>query len=99
MKIAHLAEAFGMNCEVHDSYNALNNVAGLHVMMAIDNCDWFEVLAFNRAGDHSLGQLSYGLTEPFAVDAGGDVHAPAGPGLGAGIDWDLINSAVVAVAA
>ena len=28
MKIAHLAEAFGMNCEVHDSYNALNNVAG-----------------------------------------------------------------------
>ena len=29
MKVAHLAEAFGMNCEVHDSYNALNNVAGL----------------------------------------------------------------------
>src|SRR5215470_13979059 len=76
MKIAHLAEAFGMNCEVHDSYNALNNVAGLHVIMAIDNCDWFEVLAFNRAGDHSLGHLSYGLTEPFTVDASGDVHAP-----------------------
>jgi hypothetical protein len=49
MKIAHLAEAFGMNCEVHDSYNALNNVAARHVMMAIDNCDWLEVLAFNRA--------------------------------------------------
>ena len=98
MKIAHLAEAFGMNCEVHDSYNALNNVAARHVMMAIDNCDWLEVLAFNRAGDHSLGQLGYGLTEPFAVDSGGEVHAPAGPGLGAGIDWDLINSAVVAVA-
>lgn len=99
MKIARLAEAFGMNCEVHDAYNALNNVAGLHVTMAIDNCDWFEVLAFNRAGEHGLGQLDYGLTEPFAVDSGGDVHAPAGPGLGAGIDWDLINSAVVAVAA
>ncbi len=27
MKIAHLAEAFHMNCEVHDGYNALNNVA------------------------------------------------------------------------
>jgi L-alanine-DL-glutamate epimerase-like enolase superfamily enzyme len=99
MKIAHLAEAFGMNCEVHDSYNALNNVAARHVMMAIDNCDWLEVLAFNRAGDHSLAHFSYGLTEPFAVDANGDVHAPAGPGLGAGIDWELINSAVVAVAA
>ena len=65
MKIAHLAEAFGMNCEVHDSYNALNNVAAWHVMMAIDNCDWLEVLAFNRAGDHSLAHLGYGLTEPF----------------------------------
>ena len=52
-----------------------------------------------RAGDHGLGQLGYGLTEPFAVDSGGNVHAPAGPGLGAGIDWDLINSAVIAVAA
>jgi L-alanine-DL-glutamate epimerase-like enolase superfamily enzyme len=98
MKICHLAEAFGMNCEVHDSYNALNNVAGLHVMMAIDNCDWFEVLAFNRAGDYRLGHMDYGLTEPFTVDSRGDVHAPAGPGLGAGIDWDLINSAVIAVA-
>jgi L-alanine-DL-glutamate epimerase-like enolase superfamily enzyme len=99
MKIAHLAEAFGMNCEVHDSYNALNNVAARHVMMAIDNCDWLEVLAFNRAGDHSLAHVSYGLTEPFQVDANGDVHAPVGPGLGVPVDWDLINSSVIATAA
>ena len=98
MKIAHLAEAFGINCEVHDSYNALNNVAARHVMMAIDNCDWLEVLAFNRAGDHSLAHFGYGLTEPFQVDANGDVHAPAGPGLGAEIDWHLIRSAVSSVA-
>ncbi len=97
LKIAHLAEAFGMNCEVHDSYNALNNVAARHVMMAIDNCDWLEVLAFNSAGSHSLGHFSYGLTEPFEVDAEGFVHAPTGPGLGAGIDWELIHSSVTAV--
>jgi L-alanine-DL-glutamate epimerase-like enolase superfamily enzyme len=94
MKIAHLAEAFGMNCEVHDAYNAMNNVASLHVIMAIDNCDWFEVLAFNRSGDHSLEHLSYGLAEPFRADAEGNVHAPTGPGLGAEIDWALINSSV-----
>jgi hypothetical protein len=29
----------------------------------------------------------------------GDVHAPVGPGLGAEIDWDLINSAVIGIAA
>lgn len=93
MKIAHLAEAFGMNCEVHDAYNAMNNLASLHVIMAIANCDWFEVLAFNRSGDHSLEHLSYGLTEPFDIDSEGNVHAPASPGLGAEIDWALINAA------
>jgi L-alanine-DL-glutamate epimerase-like enolase superfamily enzyme len=97
MKIAHLAGAFGMNCEMHDSCNALNNVAARHVMMAIGNCDWLEVLAFNRAGDHRLGNFAYGLTEPFTVDSDGYAHAPAGPGLGAGIDWPLINSSVPAV--
>jgi L-alanine-DL-glutamate epimerase-like enolase superfamily enzyme len=86
-----------MNCEVHDNYNAFNNLAGLHVVMAIDNCDWLEVLAFNRTGDHNLAHYSYGLTQPFEVDASGDVHAPAGPGIGADIDWDLINSAVTDV--
>jgi L-alanine-DL-glutamate epimerase-like enolase superfamily enzyme len=94
MKIAHLAEAFGMNCELHDAYNAMNNVASLHVMMAIGNCDWFEVLAFNRSGDHSLEHLSYGLAEPFEVDADGNLHAPKGAGLGAEIDWELINASV-----
>ena len=98
MKICHLAEAFGMNCEVHDSYNALNNVAGLHVMMAIDNCDWFEVLAFNRAGDYRLGHMDYGLAEPFTVDSPRRRARPGRPGLGAGIDWDLVNSAVIAIA-
>ncbi len=66
-------------------------------MIAIDNCDWLEVLAFNRAGDHSLAHFSYGLIESFEVDRNGDVHAPTGPGLGAEIDWDLINSSVSVV--
>jgi hypothetical protein len=81
------------------SCNALDNVAARHVFMAIDNCDWFEVLAFNRTGDHSLAHFSDGLTEPFEVDPSGDVHAPVGPGLGATADWDLINSSVIATAA
>ncbi len=93
MKIAHLAEAFDMQCEVHDSYNSLSNVAGLHVIMAIYNCEWFEVIAFNKAGDHDLEHLSYGLASPIEIDAEGLVHAPTEPGLGVGIDWDLIESA------
>jgi len=92
MKIAHLAEAYGMNCEIHDGYNAMNNVANLNVAMAIDNCDWFEVLAFNRSGDHSLEHLSYGLEQPLVIDADGDLAAPTRAGLGIGLDWELIRS-------
>jgi L-alanine-DL-glutamate epimerase-like enolase superfamily enzyme len=93
MKIAHLAEAYRMNCEVHYAYNALNNVASLHVIMAIPNCDWFEVIAFNPAGHYGLEHLSYGLARPIEIDGDGLVHAPTEPGLGFGIDWDLIESA------
>jgi L-alanine-DL-glutamate epimerase-like enolase superfamily enzyme len=93
LKIAHLAEAFRMTCEVHDGYNALNNVAGLHVIMAIPNCDWFEVLTFNPTGEFGLERLSYGLTEPIRIDGQGYVHAPTRPGLGYDVDWELIESA------
>ena len=92
MKIAHLAEAFRLKCEVHDAYNAMNNVASAHVVMAIPNCDWFEVLAFNRAGNgHSLEHLSYGLAEPVRIDGDGFLHAPTAPGLGIEVDWELIE--------
>ena len=93
MKIAHLAEAFHMNCEVHDAYNAMNNVASLHVIMAIQNCEWFEVIAFNKAGNPTLEHLNYGLANPIEIDDEGYVHAATKPGLGHDIDWELINSA------
>ena len=34
VKIAHLAEAFRMKCEIHHGGNSLNNVANLHITMA-----------------------------------------------------------------
>lgn len=86
-----------MNCEIHDSYNALDNVAALHVAVAVHNCEWLEVLPFSPPGERSLAHWGYGLVNPLTVDASGDVHAPSGPGLGAEIDWDLINSSVAGV--
>ncbi len=83
VKSAHLAEAFHMNVEIHHGGNSLNNVANLHVTMAIRNCEFFEVLLPSAA-------QKYGLARDIEVDAGGLVHAPAGPGLGAAIDFDLI---------
>ena len=92
MKIARLAEAFQLNCEVHDAYNALNNVASLHVIMAMDNCEFFEVLTIHEPGSYDLDHLSYGLATPIDIDRDGFVHAPTAPGLGYEIDWDLIGS-------
>ncbi|MFC1860160.1 enolase C-terminal domain-like protein [Chloroflexota bacterium] len=84
VKICHLAEAFRMNCEIHHGGNSINNVANLHVMMAVNNCDYFEVLlpeAVNK----------YGLVNDIEVDSCGFVHAPKKPGLGYDIDWELIK--------
>jgi L-alanine-DL-glutamate epimerase-like enolase superfamily enzyme len=89
IKIAHLAEAFRMQCEIHHGGNSLNNVANLHVLMAIPNSEYFEVLQPDAAQKH-------GLVQDIEVDANGLVHAPTQPGLGYDIDWDLVNSNKVA---
>ena len=84
VKTAHLAEAFHMNFEIHHGGNSLNNVANLHVIMAIRNCEYFEVLL-------PAGAQKYGLVADIEVDAQGLVHAINEPGLGGAIDFALIE--------
>jgi L-alanine-DL-glutamate epimerase-like enolase superfamily enzyme len=90
VKAAHLAEAFHMNFEIHHGGNSLNNVANLHVTMAIQNCELFEVLL-------PAGAQKYGLAQDIDIDGHGLVHAFNGPGLGAAIDFDLIERKKIAV--
>jgi L-alanine-DL-glutamate epimerase-like enolase superfamily enzyme len=90
VKTAHLAEAFHMNYEVHHGGNSLNNVANLHVIMAIKNTEMFEVLL-------PAGAQKYGLERDIEVDREGYVHAFDGPGLGAAIDFGLIERHKTAV--
>jgi L-alanine-DL-glutamate epimerase-like enolase superfamily enzyme len=92
LKIAHLAEAFHLPCEVHDAYHSLSNLATLHLIMALPNCEWYEVLAPHAPGRYDLGHLSYGLAEPIAVDGEGYATVPGRPGLGIEPDWDLLRS-------
>jgi L-alanine-DL-glutamate epimerase-like enolase superfamily enzyme len=92
MKVAHLAEAFHLNFEVHHGGNSLNNVANLHVIMAIQNTEFFEVLLPSPS-------QKYGLATDIDSDAEGLVHAPEGPGLGAHIDFELIERKKLAVLA
>ena len=90
IKTAHLAEAFNMRYEVHHGGNSLNNLANLHVIMAIANTEFFEVILPDAA-------QKYGLVRDIEVDANGLVHAPTGPGLGGEIDFELIKRKQVAV--
>lgn len=90
LKTAHLAECFHMSYEVHHGGNSLNNVANLHLIMAIRNCEYFEVLLPD-------GAQKYGLIQDIEVDSQGIVHAPTGAGLGADIDFELIKRKEIAV--
>ncbi len=90
VKTAHLAEAFHLNYELHHGGNSLNNFANLHVIMAIQNTEFFEVLL-------PAESQKYGLLNDLEVDQDGMVHAPTGPGLGAKIDFELIKRKSLAV--
>lgn len=84
LKIAHLAEAFGMNCELHTAMSAMD-VANLHVACAISNCEFFELYAPHE-------RWHFPLKTGLLLDEAGDVRVPDGPGLGVEIDWDLVDN-------
>lgn len=90
VKVIHLAEAFRMRCEVHHGGNSLNNAAGLNLIMATHNCEFFEVFP-------ARGSNKYGLVEDIEVDEKGLVHAPEKPGLGFEVDMDLVKRETVQV--
>ena len=89
LKTAHTAETFHLNYEVHHGGNSVNNHANLHLIAAIPNCEYFEVLLPADAQKH-------GLVEDLDIDQDGLVHVPDRPGVGAPIDFDLIERNKVA---
>lgn len=88
IKTARLAEAFGMNCELHTTIFLPLELANLHVAAAVHNCEFFELLGPTEI-------FGFGLTEPFPI-RDGIVHLPAGPGLGMELDWDEIDRCTIA---
>ncbi len=90
MKVAHLAEAFELNCEVHTGGNSLTNVANLHVIMAMPNTEFFELILPPE-------RHQWGLVEDLTPDSQAHLHAPSEPGLGVELDWPLIKKHTTAV--
>lgn len=85
LKIAHLAEAFGMNCEIHCTLMGPMDIANLHVSCAISNCEFFELHMPEKI-------FQFPMKEPYPIDDHGQIHVPKGPGLGIQIDWDAVDN-------
>ena len=89
LKVAHLAESFGMNCEVHG-----NGAANLNVVGAIRNCDWYERGLLHPFIDYDeVPPYLNSLSDP--MDAEGFVPMPTRPGLGEDIKLDYIAAHMV----
>lgn len=90
LKTMHLAESFGMACEVHG-----NTAMNLHLVAATKNCRWYERGLLHPFLEYDDGfDYLKSLSDP--MDAEGYVHVPDRPGLGEEIDFEHIENNRVA---
>ncbi len=87
LKVCHLAEAHGINCELHTTTMAPMDIANLHVACAVRNSEYFELFV-----PEDTFQLPMKQSLRDFIDADGFIHVPTGPGLGIDIDWDLVEA-------
>ncbi len=89
MKIAHLAEAFGVDCEVHASGPAHRAVAS-----AMRNTNFYEVALVGPDCPNAVPPVyTCGYTDQLdCIGEDGCVPVPSEPGLGVTYDWDFIRS-------
>ncbi len=89
LKTAHLAEAHGMNCEIHTAIYHPLELVNLHCAAAVKNNEFFEVLIPEHL-------FNVGLADPIDI-RGGMAHLPQKAGLGIDLDWDFIENATLKV--
>lgn len=89
MKVAHLAEAYGMKCEPHSWGHQFTQTAHFQCMLAMHNNDFYEL---------SVPQGVFevpAVKDQIRVDKEGYVHATTKPGLGLEIDLDTLERTTV----
>jgi L-alanine-DL-glutamate epimerase-like enolase superfamily enzyme len=85
-KIMAVAAASSLDVELQCWGYTLTQAANLHLMLAANNCTYFEQpIPFEP--------YEYGAIDTIRTDADGFVHAPKGPGLGIRMDWEAVRKA------
>lgn len=88
MKIARMAEGFGLDAELHGS-----GPVRRHMMAAMSNTNYYEMsLLHPKTGPfHPPVYTDY---DDFldSIDSDGYCEVPEGPGLGVEIDWDFVDA-------
>ncbi len=84
LKIAHTAEAFDMNCELHTTTMNYMDIVNLHVSCAIRNCKYFEYFVPEE-------DFQFPMKGKLPIDANGMITVPKSPGVGVELDWNLID--------
>ena len=95
MKIAHLAEAFGVDVEIHGC-----GPAHRACMSAIPNTNYYEVGLVGPKVRNYMSPPIYanGYSDQLdGVDKDGSYPVPTGPGLGVDHDWDFITGHTINV--
>ena len=91
MKVAHLAECFGMECAPHNWGNAFDHAVHFHCELAMPNCVWFEMTVPQGSADIPC------IKDRFRIAEDGYVYAPTKPGLGCEIDRDVLDNMMVRI--
>jgi L-alanine-DL-glutamate epimerase-like enolase superfamily enzyme len=88
VKIAHLAEALGLDVEIHAC-----GPAHRHLMAALRNTSFYEVALVGPGAANPLPPVyTDGYSDALeAVAADGSFPVPQGPGLGVAYDWDFLK--------
>ena len=88
MKIAHAAEGFGLDVELH-----LAGPVNRHLMTSMRNSNYYELgLVHPKIGPYMPQMYADEYRDAIdSIDENGCVDAPDGPGLGVQYDWDYIE--------
>jgi L-alanine-DL-glutamate epimerase-like enolase superfamily enzyme len=91
MKVAQLAECFGMLCQPHNWGSLLDHAVHFHCELAMPNNVWFEMTQPMGTTDRPY------FKDQLRIDQDGYVPAPAKPGLGYEIDRDALDNMLASI--